>query len=232
MRILIAEDDRLLGEGLKTSLTLAGYAADWVLDGEEALLALKTEHYALLVLDLGLPRRSGLAVLEHLRARGESLPVLILTARDTSQDRVRGLDAGADDYLVKPFDLDELLARMRALLRRSQGRATPLVHYEDLTLDPAGHTVLQGGQPVELSPREFALLQQLLEHVGKVLTRAQLEESLYAWDAGGVESNAVEVHIHHLRKKLSSELIQTVRGVGYGIGLGSKRKSASRPEGP
>lgn len=231
MRILIAEDDRLLGEGLKTSLSLAGYAADWVMDGEEALLALKTEHYALLVLDLGLPRRSGLAVLEQLRAKGDALPVLILTARDTPQDRVRGLDAGADDYLIKPFDLDELLARLRALLRRSQGRATPILRYEDLTLDPAAHSVSQDGHPVELSPREFALLHQLLDNVGKVQTRGQLEESLYAWDVGGVESNAVEVHIHHLRKKLSSDLIQTVRGVGYGIGLGTRRKSPPRPEG-
>lgn len=215
MRILLVEDDPLLGDGIRTGLTQAGYAVDWVRDGVEAQLALKTETYAGVVLDLGLPRRSGLEVLAELRARGLTVPVLILTARDTTADKVKGLDAGADDYLIKPFELDELLARLRALLRRSFGRTQPVLRWGEVTLDPASHTVSRAGVRVELSPREFSVLQQLLEQQGRVLSKAQLEEGLYAWDSEGVESNAIEVYVHHLRKKLGAELIVTLRGVGY-----------------
>jgi DNA-binding response OmpR family regulator len=183
-------------------------------DGVAAEMALKVEHYDLMVLDIGLPGRSGLQVLQHLRDSGGQLPVLILTARDTIQDRVLGLDSGADDYLVKPFDLDELSARLRALYRRHAGRASPTLQHGDIELDPAAHHVTRAGQPVAISPREFVLLQALLENAGRVLSRAQLEETLYGWGEE-VESNTVEVHIHHLRKKLGQPLIRTVRGVGY-----------------
>jgi len=189
---------------------------DWMRDGESADAALRTEDYELMVLDLGLPRRSGLEVLKSLRERGSDLPVLILTARDTVADRVAGLDAGADDYLVKPFDLDELQARIRALIRRRHGRSNPVIRHGSLMLDPAAHTVIQDDRPVKLSQREFAILQLLLENCGHVLSKTQLEEGLYAWGEE-VESNAVEVYIHHLRKKLGAELIRTLRGVGYVI---------------
>jgi len=216
MRLLLVEDDTLLGEGIRAGLAQAGFAVDWVKDGEQARAALESEPYALMVLDLGLPRLSGEEVLRRLRGKNSSLPVLILTARDTVADRVKGLDAGADDYLVKPFDLDELTARLRALLRRSGGRAAPLITHGALSVDPAAHAVALDGQPVELSPKEFAVLLHLLENAGRVRSREQLEQSLYAWGEE-VESNAVEVHIHHLRKKLGSELIRTLRGVGYMI---------------
>jgi DNA-binding response OmpR family regulator len=216
MRLLLVEDDPLLGDGIRAGLSQAGYTVDWIKDGRAARMALETETYALMVLDLGLPRLSGLELLHWLRETGSTLPVLILTARDTVADRVQGLDSGADDYLVKPFDLDELTARLRALLRRSGGRAAPVIRHGDLTLDPAAHAVTQAGQAVDLSPREFAILQELLENAGRVLSRERLEQSLYGW-GGEVESNAVEVHIHHLRKKLGTELIRTVRGVGYVI---------------
>jgi DNA-binding response OmpR family regulator len=215
VRILLIEDDTLLGDGVRAGLSQAGYAVDWARDGLEARFALKTESYALMVLDLGLPKLSGLELLLELRRRNDPLPVLILTARDTVTDRVHGLDAGADDYLVKPFDLDELLARIRALVRRSFGRAAPVIRHGDLELDPAAHTVTRGGQPVELSGRELAILTLLLENAGRVLSRAQLEQGLYGWEDEGVESNAIEVHIHHLRRKLGPELIRTIRGVGY-----------------
>ncbi|MCX8086559.1 MAG: response regulator [Rhodocyclaceae bacterium] len=214
MRILLAEDDPQLGDGLMVGLRQAGYAVDWVKDGVAAELALQSEPYDLLVLDLGLPRKEGLAVLAALRARGQALPVLILTARDAVSDKVEGLDAGADDYLVKPVDLEELAARVRALLRRAAGRAAPLLSVGELVLDPAAHRVTLAGEPIELSAREFALLQTLMEHAGRVLTRAQLEASLYGWQEEP-ESNALEVHIHHLRKKLGAERIKTLRGVGY-----------------
>jgi DNA-binding response OmpR family regulator len=214
MRLLLVEDDPLLGDGIRAGLVQAGFTVDWIKDGEHARSALETEHYALVVLDLGLPRLGGGDLLRQLRTRGDDTPVLILTARDTVSDRVSGLDAGADDYLVKPFDLDELTARIRALLRRAGGRATPLLHHGTLEVDPAAHRVTLDGQPVELSPREFAILAELLENRGRVLSRERLENSLYGW-SGEVESNAVEVHIHHLRKKLGSELIRTIRGVGY-----------------
>lgn len=214
MRILLAEDDPHLGDGLMVGLRQEGYAVDWVKDGAAADLALKTEAYDLLVLDLGLPRQTGMEVLAALRARGQNLPVLILTARDATNDKVQGLDAGADDYLVKPVDLDELAARVRALLRRAAGRSQPQLCLGDLTLDPAARQVTLAGKPVELSAREFALLQVLLENAGRVMTRAQLEASLYGW-RDEPDSNALEVHIHHLRKKLGAERIKTLRSIGY-----------------
>lgn len=216
MRLLLVEDDTLLGDGIRAGLTQEGYTVDWLRDGEAADNALKSEHFDLMVLDLGLPRRSGPEVLKALRGRGSALPVLILTARDTVADRVAGLDAGADDYLIKPFALDELTARLRALLRRQSGRAVNTIAHGDIVLDPAAHAVSQEGKPVELSPREFAVLQLLLEQRGKVLSKARLEESLYAWGEE-VESNAIEVYVHHLRKKLGADLIRTIRGVGYVI---------------
>jgi two-component system OmpR family response regulator/two-component system response regulator QseB len=216
MRILLAEDDPQLGDGLTVGLRQAGFAVDWVRDGHTADLALSTETYDLVVLDLGLPRLSGMEVLKRARDRGRTVPVLILTARDATGDKVIGLDAGADDYLVKPVDLDELAARIRALTRRSAGRAAPLLRHGDLALDPAARSVTLAGQPVGLASREFSLLQMLLESAGRVLTRTQLEQSLYGW-GDEPDSNALEVHIHHLRKKLGSELIRTLRGVGYTI---------------
>lgn len=214
MRLLLVEDDELLGNGLQTGLTQAGYAVDWVKDGEAAGLFLESGEYELMILDLGLPKRSGLDVLSALRQRGDDVPVLILTARDTVEDRVVGLDSGADDYIVKPFDLDEVNARIRALLRRRSGRVEPVIRHKDIELDPASHTVHKAGVAVEVSPREFALLRQLLENRGRVMSRARLEQSLYSWK-DEVESNAVEVHVHHLRKKLGPDLIRTIRGVGY-----------------
>ena len=216
MRILLVEDDPELGDGLTVGLRQCGFAVDWLRDGEAAERALQTERFDLAVLDLGLPRRSGMDVVRSARTRGLTLPILILTARDATGDKVAGLDAGADDYLVKPIDLDELSARIRALTRRSAGRASPLLTHGDLSLDPAARSVTLAGQPVELAGREFALLQLLLENTGRVMTRHQLEQSLYGWnDEPG--SNALEVHIHHLRRKLGSELIRTLRGVGYSI---------------
>jgi two-component system, OmpR family, response regulator QseB len=214
MRILLVEDDELLGDGARVGLAQAGYTVDWVKDGRAAQLALGTESFDCVVLDLGLPRLSGMDLLKQMRHGKDDTPVLILTARDTVADRVKGLDSGADDYLIKPFDLDELAARIRALIRRHGGRATPLLCHGALELDPAARSVKLANQQVELSPREFALLQELLEHAGRVLSREQLEQRLYGWDEA-VESNAVEVHVHHLRKKLGNELIRTIRGVGY-----------------
>ena len=216
MRILLVEDDPELGDGLTVGLRQAGFAVDWLRDGHVADQALHTESFDFVVLDLGLPRLSGMEVLNRARARGQTMPVLILTASDATGDKVSGLDAGADDYLVKPIDLDELTARIRALTRRSAGRAAPLLVHGDLSLDPAAHQVTLGGQPVELSSREYSLLQLLLENAGRVLTRTQLEQSLYGW-RDEPDSNALEVHIHHLRKKLGSDLIRTLRGVGYTI---------------
>jgi DNA-binding response OmpR family regulator len=214
---LLAEDDALLGDGIRAGLKLANYAVDWVQDGQQADLALRDHAYDACVLDLGLPQRDGLSVLRALRERGSDLPVLILTARGSSSEKVAGLDEGADDYLVKPFDLDELHARLRALMRRSAGQSSPKLRCGALALDPASKEVTLHGEPVALSAREFALLQDLLSHSTHIRTRAQLEESLYAWgeEAG---SNTVEVYIHHLRKKLGSQAIRTLRGLGYQIG--------------
>lgn len=217
MRILLVEDDALLGDGIRAGLRLADYAVDWVSDGDQAQRALLDHAYDACVLDLGLPKRDGLTVLRELRQRGSHLPVLILTARDSSSDKIAGLDSGADDYLVKPFDLAELQARLRALLRRAGGSATPTIVHGELVLDPAARKVTLGGQPVSLSAREFAVLQDFLTHRNQIRSRAQLEESLYAW---GEEtgSNTVEVYIHHLRKKLGPDFIRTVRGFGYQLG--------------
>jgi len=214
MRILLVEDDELLGDGLAAGLRHCGYNVDWLRDGESARAALATEDYAALVLDLGLPRLDGMAVLRLLRAEGNAIPVLILTARDTTWDKVSGLDSGADDYLVKPVDLDELAARLRALTRRGSGTRAPLLKFRDVELDPAARRVRVLGQPVEVSAREFVILERLMRNVGKVISRAQLESALYGWGEGA-ESNVVEVHIHHLRRKLGADLIRTVRGVGY-----------------
>ncbi len=214
MRLLVVEDDALLGDAVQNGLRQAGYAADWVRDGVAADSALDAETYAALVLDLGLPKRSGLDVLRRLRNRNDHTPVLILTARDAIEDRIQGLDAGADDYLVKPFDMGELAARLRALIRRAGGQPAPMLKAQGVELDPAGHRVHYRGQAVELSAREFALLHALLLNAGRVLTRSQIEEALYAWGEE-IESNTVEVYVHHLRRKLDAGLIETVRGVGY-----------------
>lgn len=218
MRVLVVEDDALLGDAIQAGLKQSGYAVDWMKDGVSAEQALATEPYAAVVLDLGLPRLSGLEVLRRLRSRNVQknihTPVLILTAMDTVDDRIKGLDAGADDYLVKPFDMGELAARLRALIRRASGQPEALLQVAGVKLDPAAHRVLYQDKPVELSAREFSLLHALMLNAGKVLSRAQLEEQLYAW-GDEVESNAVEVHIHHLRRKLFPALVQTIRGIGY-----------------
>ncbi len=214
MRILLVEDDSMIGTSVQRGLRDEGHAVDWVRDGVAAELAVHDTDYALMLLDLGLPRRDGIEVLNRLRAAGNATPVLVLTARDAVSDRVRGLDAGADDYLVKPFDLDELSARIRALTRRSQGQATPVLRRGALTLDPAAHAVSVDGTPVKVSAREFALLEALVEADGKPLSRTQLEERIYGWGEE-VESNAIEVHIHALRRKLGAGWVRNVRGVGY-----------------
>jgi len=204
----------MLGEGVRRGLRQMGHAVDWVRDGREADLALAGEPYDVVLLDLGLPGKGGLDVLRDLRGSSRRVPVVIITAQDAISQRVAGLDAGADDYLVKPFDLDELAARVRAVQRRSSGRADPLVEHGSLTLNPATHEVFLAGAPVALSAREFALLHALLEHPGRPVSRARLEERLYGW-AEQVASNAVEVHVHALRRKLGAEWIKTLRGVGY-----------------
>jgi len=214
MRLLLIEDNESIGKGVSAGLTQAGYAVDWVRDGDTATSALLSEDYDIAVLDLGIPRKSGEEVLTDLRKTGKKLPVLILTAKDTVQDRIIGLDLGADDYMVKPFDLDELQARLRALLRRSSGRANPLLSHGDISLDPASHTVTKNGEIIELTPRAFEILQILMENQGRVLSRTRLEDSTYSWK-DEIESNAVEVHIHQIRKKLGAKVIRTIRGVGY-----------------
>lgn len=214
MRILLAEDDELLGDGVKTGLMQNGYTVDWFKDGLSALQALRSEAFDMIVLDLGLPKMSGLAVLQHIREQGNTIPVLILTARETVEDRVKGLDSGADDYLTKPFDLDELCARLRALQRRFLNRADSIVTYNNITLDPAAHIVTVDGEEISIARREFALLQKLLENAGSVMSREQLTQTLYGWEED-VDSNALEVHIHNLRKKFGVDFIRTIRGVGY-----------------
>lgn len=214
MRLLLVEDDTLLGDGIRAGLMLAAYAVDWVQDGKMALLALADHSYDACILDLGLPVKDGLTVLREMRGRGDQTPVLLLTARDTAQDKITGLDHGADDYLTKPFDLGELQARIRALLRRAGGKAQPLLEHRGVSLDPASKRVSFAGRDIPLSGREFALLQDLLSHPCHIRSRSQLEESLYAWgDETG--SNTVEVYIHHLRKKFGADFIKTVRGLGY-----------------
>jgi len=217
MRLLLVEDDRMIGESLRATLKLDGHAVDWVTDAEAAAGTLASERFDLVLLDLGLPRGDGLQVLRGARARGDQTPVIVLTARDGLGERVAGLDAGADDYLVKPFELDELLARMRAVQRRHAGRASPVLTHEDLSLDPTTRQVTLRGEPVLLSARELAVLEALIQRPGAILSRAQLEDRLYGWGEE-IESNAVSVYVHQLRKKLGPELIRTMRGVGYFLG--------------
>ncbi|OQR36508.1 DNA-binding response regulator [Pseudomonas sp. Bc-h] len=214
MRLLLIEDDVALGEGIHQALSREGYTVDWVKDGGSGLHALLSEEFDLAILDLGLPKLDGLSVLRRLRETGSSLPVLVLTARDATEDRIAGLDAGADDYLIKPFDLNELKARLRALLRRSAGRAQVAIEHAGIRLDPATQQVSYNASPVSLTPKEYQLLHELLSPPGRVMTRERLIQLLYGWNEEA-ESNTLEVHIHHLRKKFSSELIRTVRGVGY-----------------
>jgi len=214
MRILLAEDDSLLGDGLRAGLRQLGFQVDWVRDGEAAERELRAQPYAAAVLDLGLPRKDGLDVLAAVRRAGVTTPVLVLTARDAVPDRIRGLDVGADDYVVKPVDLDELAARLRALVRRAHGQPQECLSAQDVVLDPASRSVRLAGEPVLLSTREFDLLQAFMLSANRVLSREQLEQQLYSWGQE-VDSNAIEVHIHNLRRKLGAALIHTVRGVGY-----------------
>lgn len=216
MRLLLVEDDPMIGASVHSGLRQEGHSVDWVRDGASAERAVANGVHEMILLDLGLPKKSGLDLLASLRRQGISVPVLVITARDSVADRVKGLDAGADDYLVKPFDLDELSARLRALMRRQAGRASPVIVYGALTLDPATHDVRLDGEAIKLSGREFALLHALLEKPGVPLSRAQLEERLYGWNEE-IESNAVEVYIHALRRKLGAEWIRNVRGIGYRV---------------
>ena len=214
MRILVVEDDPLLGRGTQAGLEQSAFAADWVRDGVAAEASLAGTQYNAIVLDLGLPRLAGLDLLARLRAKGNRTPVLILTARDALEDRVKGLDAGADDYMVKPFRLEELAARLRALVRRAHGEAGPALVAGGVTLDPGAHTVTWQDRPIELPAREFEVLRELMLNAGRVLSREHLQERVYRWGEE-VGSNAIEVHIHHLRRKLAPTLIRTIRGVGY-----------------
>ncbi|MDR6207991.1 response regulator transcription factor [Paraburkholderia graminis] len=214
MRVLLVEDDDLIGCGVEAGLRQAGFTVDWARDGHKAGLALDTTSYALVVLDLGLPRVSGMDLLKRIRDARNDVPVLVLTARGTVVDRVSGLEAGADDYLGKPFDLTELTARCRALLRRAQGRSVEVIRYGDLTVNPAAQTAQLAGTRVPLTSREWAILLQLLTNQGIPQSRSRLEESLYGWQQE-VESNAIEVHISNLRRKLGAKLIRTVRNIGY-----------------
>ena len=216
MRILLAEDDPMLGDGLRAGLRQLGFQVDWVRDGVAAERELASGDYAAAVLDLGLPLKDGLEVLRSLRARKNHTPVLVLTARDAVPDRIRGLDLGADDYVVKPVDLHELGARLRALVRRSHGQLQDILRCGAIVLDPSARQVVLNGEVVALSTREFDLQYALMLNAGRVMSREQLEQKLYSWGYE-VESNAIEVHIHHLRRKLGADVIQTVRGVGYTV---------------
>lgn len=214
MRVLLVEDDSLLGDALQVGLRQEGFAADWVRDGVAADVALETEAFSAVILDLGLPRLDGFSLLARIRGRADRTPVLILTARDALEDRVGGLDAGADDYVAKPVAISELAARLRALVRRAAGVASGVLEVGPATLDPSTRLATWRGATVDLAPREFAVLQALMLSAGRVLTREQLESSLYQWDQA-LESNAIEVHVHRLRRKLEPEAIRTIRGVGY-----------------
>jgi len=217
LKILLVEDDELLGDGIRAGLMLASFAVDWVRRGDLALAALADHDYHACVLDLGLPGKDGITVLQQLRRSGNPLPVLVLTARGQREDKVRGLDSGADDYMTKPFELEELMARLRALLRRSSGMASPVIRHGDIELDPASRRVRRAGEEVSLSGREYAVLLDFLTHPQHIRSRSQLEDSLYAWGEGA-GSNTVEVYIHHLRKKLGPGIIVTQRGRGYRLG--------------
>lgn len=221
MRALLVEDDQLLGDGLRSGLSQKGYTVDWLQDGQEAEHALLNEPFDIVVLDLALPRRSGMDIIKTIRSKGVSTPVLVLTAKTDIEQRVNALDSGADDYLTKPFDLSELAARLRSLIRRTSGRAEPTINYGQLSLDPSSHMVYRKGKQINVSPKEFALLHKLLENSGRVLSRDQLAQTLYGWD-NEIDSNAVEVHIHNLRKKLGIKVIRTIRGVGYMIDRNTK----------
>jgi two-component system response regulator QseB len=214
MRVLLVEDDPMIAKGMQTALRQDGYAVDGVSDGRRAAEALRTESFDIVLLDLGLPGRDGLEVLRELRGRGDSTPVIIVTARDDMRNRIEGLDAGADDYIIKPFDLDEIAARMRSVLRRAAGRGDPCIRHGGISLNPVTHAVERDGVAVALSAHEFSVLEALLQRPGAVLSRAQLEDRLYGW-SDSIESNAVEVYIHALRRKLGSDSIRTLRGVGY-----------------
>jgi two-component system, OmpR family, response regulator QseB len=214
MRILLVEDDELLGDGIRAGLMQYQYIVDWVKNGLAALQAIQTEHFDMVILDIGLPKLTGDEVLKTIRTKNINTPVIILTARDAVDDKIKGLDIGADDYLVKPFDLDELCARIRAIQRRAVSRAEPIITVGTIQLDPAARTVTKDGQPLEISRREFVLLQMLLENAGRVLSREQITQSLYGW-GDDIDSNALEVHVHNLRKKFGNESIITIRGVGY-----------------
>lgn len=220
MRLLLVEDDRMIGESLEEALRKEHYAIDWARDGREAELALETHAYDLVILDLGLPKKQGMEVLASYRKSGGESPVLIITARDAIATRIQGLDTGADDYMIKPFDLDELFARIRALLRRKLGSANPEISFSELSLNPATHTVAFRGKPLNLSAREFELLHALMNPPGHVVSREKLEEKLYGWNEE-IESNTVEVYIHSLRKKLGTEFIKNIRGVGYKLASNS-----------
>jgi DNA-binding response OmpR family regulator len=217
MRILLVEDDRMIGESIRAVLRQEGSAVDWVRDGRSAEGTLATEQFDLVLLDLGLPQRDGLDVLRAMRSRHDQTPVIVLTARDALTDRVAGLDAGADDYLVKPFELEELAARIRAVTRRGAGRGEPAIEIGDVRLDPSMRQVTRDGEPVVLSAREYAVLEALMARPGAILSRAQLEDRLYGW-GDAIESNAVTVYIHQLRRKLGNDFIRNVRGVGYYVG--------------
>lgn len=214
MRILLAEDDKMIGESVRLSLQREGYVVDWARDGRMIETALSTEHFDLMLLDLGLPGKDGLAILRGLRQQKKAIPVIVVTARDAVEDRIKGLDAGADDYIVKPFDMDELAARIRSALRRSSGRAEPEVEIMGIRLNPESRQVVRDGNPVMLSAREYAIVEALMLRPGAILSRAQLEERMYGWGEE-IESNTVDVHIHGIRRKLGSDFIQNVRGVGY-----------------
>lgn len=216
MRILLIEDDAMIGKAVRQGLLQVGFAVDWAVDGRAAELSLAQGVYDLAILDLGLPHQDGMAVLCALRAAGNPMPVLIATARDTVRERIAGLEAGADDYVLKPFDLDELIARVRALLRRQAGSGSPLLKVGRLVLDPVRKTVTRDGEPIELSAKELAVLEAMMQRPGAVLSRKKLEESVYGWGEE-VGSNAIEVHLHHLRKKLGANAIRNVRGVGYRV---------------
>jgi two-component system OmpR family response regulator/two-component system response regulator QseB len=218
MRLLLVEDDEILGDGLVAGLKMEGYAVDWLTNGKLADEALKINSYELIVLDLNLPDMDGLDILRALRNRKDETPVMVLTAKDTIPDRVLGLDSGADDFVIKPFELDEVCARLRALARRNEGRSAPTIEYKGIVLDPASHQVTLDDEKIELSQKEFEILSFLMSNLGRVISRSRLEESLYSWDSD-IESNTVEVHIHYLRKKLGSAIIRTVRGVGYIIDI-------------
>ncbi|WP_267256823.1 response regulator [Coxiella endosymbiont of Ornithodoros maritimus] len=216
MQVLLVEDDEFLGDGIRAGLKQYGHTIDWVRDGQAAQDAISSAHetFDIIILDLGLPKRSGLDILKTIREKNDPTPVVILTARDTVDDHIKGLDAGSDDYMTKPFDLEELCARMRAMQRRSKERAKPIICHGDITLDPASHVVTLKKKEVMVSRREFALLQKLLENAGHVISREQLNQTLYGWGEN-IDSNALEVHIHNLRKRFGAKLIRTIRGVGY-----------------